>query len=129
LLGHYFEDARYDAYASVLIGFLLAAIAWILAIESKGLLIGEGANPEMSASIVEIVHADDAVDKAKKPLTMYFGPGEVFLAIDIRFKKNQSSLDIENAVCRLEKDIRQSLPIVKRIFIETSSFTEHKTTE
>jgi hypothetical protein len=51
------------------------------------------------------------------------------LAIDIRFKKNQLSLDIENAVCRLEKDIRHSLPIVKRIFLETSSFTEQKITE
>jgi cation diffusion facilitator family transporter len=126
-LGHYFNDARYDAYASVLIGVLLAIIAGVLAKESKGLLIGEGANPEMSNSIIKIVHSDEAVDKAKKPLTMYFGPNEVFLAIDIRFKKNQSSLEIEKAVCRLEKDIRHSHPIVKRIFIETSSFTESKT--
>ncbi len=128
-LGHYFEDARYDAYASVLIGLLLAVIALILAIESKGLLIGEGANEEMSSSILKVVHADEAVDKAKKPLTMYFGPHNIFLAIDIRFKKNQSSLDIEKAVCRLEKDIRHSHPIVKRIFIETSSFTEQKKLE
>jgi cation diffusion facilitator family transporter len=48
LLGHYFEDARFEAYASVLIGPLLAVIALILAIESKGLLIGEGANQEIS---------------------------------------------------------------------------------
>lgn len=128
-LGHYFNDARYDAYASVLIGLLLAIIAGILAKESKGLLIGEGANPEMSDSILKIVHADEAVDKAKKPLTMYFGPHNVFLAIDIRFKKNQSSLEIEKAVCRLEKNIRQSHPIVKKIFIETSSFTELKSIE
>ncbi|SFB01394.1 cation diffusion facilitator family transporter [Algoriphagus aquimarinus] len=128
-LGHYFEDARYDAYASVLIGLLLAVIALILAIESKGLLIGEGANQEISSSILKIVHADEAVEKAKKPLTMYFGPHNVFLAIDIRFKKNQSSLDIEKAVSRLEKEIRHFHPIVQRIFIETSSLTEQKNTE
>jgi cation diffusion facilitator family transporter len=128
-IGHYFEDARYDAYASILIGLLLAVIAVILAIESKGLLIGEGAGPEMSDSILKIVLEDESVDKAKKPLTLYFGPRDVFLAIDIRFEKNQSSLDIEKAVCRLEKDIRHTHPIVKRIFIETSSFTENKTIE
>jgi len=50
-----------------------------------------------------------------------------FLAIDIRFEENQSSLDIEKAACRLEKDIRHTHPIVKRIFIETNSFTENKT--
>ncbi len=128
-LGHYFNDARYDAYASVIIGLLLAIIAGILAKESKGLLIGEGGNSEMSDSILKIVHADEAVDKGKKPLTMYFGPNEVFLAIDIRFKKNQSSLEIEKAVCRLEKDIRHSHPIIKRIFIEMSSFTDHQSIE
>jgi len=58
---------------------------------------------------------------------MYFGPRDIFLAIDIRFGENQSSLDIEKAVYRLEKDIRHTHPIVKRIFIETSSFTENKT--
>jgi divalent metal cation (Fe/Co/Zn/Cd) transporter len=125
-LGHYFNDARYDAYASVLIGILLAIIAVILAIESKGLLIGEGANLEMSDNILQIVHADEAVDKAKKPLTMYFGPHDVFLAIDIRFKKNQTSPEIQKAVYRLEKNIRLTYPIVKRIFIEMSSFTEQK---
>lgn len=128
-LGHYFNDARYDAYASVAIGFLLAMIAALLAKESKGLLIGEGANSEMSDDILNIVHADESVDKAKKPLTMYFGPYDVFLAIDIRFKKNQSSLEIKKAVCRLEKDIRSSHPIIKRIFIEMSSFTDNQTIE
>ncbi|MEO8795061.1 MAG: cation diffusion facilitator family transporter [Daejeonella sp.] len=123
---HFFNDARYDAYASVIIGILLAAIAAVLARESKGLLIGEGANSEMSDSIVKIVQKDEAVDKAKKPLTMYFGPNEVFLAIDIRFNKNQSSLDIEKAVCRLEKDIRVAHPIIKKIFIEMSSFSDHQ---
>ncbi len=126
-LSHYFNDARFDAYASVIIGLLLAVIAGVLAKESKGLLIGEGANSEISNSILKIVHADEAVDKAKKPLTMYFGPNEVLLAIDIRFKKNQTSLDIEKAVSRLEKEIRLSHPIIKRIFIEMSSFTDLQT--
>lgn len=124
-LGHYLNDARYDAYASVVIGVLLAIIAGVLAKESKGLLIGEGANSEMSDSILSIVHADKSVDKAKKPLTMYFGPHEVFLAIDIRFMKNQSSSEIEEAVCRLETNIRDSHPIIKRIFIEMSSFKDN----
>lgn len=128
-LGHYFNDPRYDAYASILIGLLLAMIAVLLAKESKGLLIGEGADLEMSNSILSIVNADESVANAKKPLTMYFGPFNVFLAIDIRFERNQSSHEIEKAVCRLEKDIRHSHPVIKRIFIETSGFTDHQTIE
>ncbi len=67
-----------NAYASVLIGILLAIIAVILAIESKGLLIGEGANPEMSDSILKIVHADDAVDKDKKTIDHVFWSARCF---------------------------------------------------
>ncbi len=125
-LSQYFNDARFDAYASIIIGVLLAVIAMILARESKGLLIGEGANTQISESIIEIVHADPAVDQAKAPLTMYFGPNEVFLAMDIRFKKDQSLADIEKAVSRIEKNIRTMHPLIKRIFIETSSFKDQK---
>jgi len=71
-LGHYLEDARYDAYASILVGLLLAVIAVILAIESKGLLIGEGAGPEMSDSILKIVLEDESVDKSKKTVNHVF---------------------------------------------------------
>lgn len=94
-IGHYFENTRYDACASILIGLLHGVIAVILAIESKGLFIGEGAGPEMSDSILKIVLEDESIDKAKKPLTLYFSPRDIFLAIDIWFLENQSSLDRE----------------------------------
>lgn len=124
-LGHYFNEPVYDAYASILIGVILALIAVFLAYESKGLLIGEGANPEMAKNILDLALADQAVKTAKPPLTMYFGPHEVFLALDITFNKDQSSKDLEDAITRLEKNIRKRHPIVKRIFIEANAFTGH----
>ncbi len=53
-LGHYFNEPVYDAYASILIGVILTLIAVFLAYESKGLLIGEGADPEMAKSILDL---------------------------------------------------------------------------
>ncbi len=124
-LGHYFNDPIYDSYASIIIGVILTLIAVLLAKESKGLLIGEGANPEMAKSIVDLVTADPAVQRANKPLTMYFGPYEVFLALDISFNKDQSSKDLEDAITRMEKNIRTKHPIIKKIFIEANAISEH----
>lgn len=124
-LGHYFNEPIYDAYASILIGVILTLIAVFLAYESKGLLIGEGADPEMAKSILDLALTDPAVQTAKPPLTMYFGPHEVFLALDINFKLDQSSKDLEDAITRLEKNIRTKHPIVKRIFIEANAIAEH----
>lgn len=128
-LSHYFNNPVYDAYASIVIGVILALIAVLLATESKGLLIGEGANAEMSTSITTLVNADPSVEKAKKPLTMYFGPEEVLLALDINFKKDQTSHQIEDAVARIEKNIRHQHPVVKRIFIEATAISSNKKTD
>lgn len=122
---HYFNEPVLDAYASIIIGVILALIAIFLAYESKGLLIGEGANPEMANSILDLASADKAVKTVRPPLTMYFGPHEVFLALDISFNKNQSSKDLEEAITRLEKSIRSKHPVVKRIFIEANGISEH----
>jgi len=124
-LGHYFNEPVYDAYASILIGVILTLIAVFLAYESKGLLIGEGADPEMAKSILDLAIADPAVQETKPPLTMYFGPHEVFLALDITFNKDQSTKDLEDAITRLEKTIRTKHPIIKRIFIEANAIAEH----
>lgn len=128
-LSHYFNNPIYDAYASIGIGVILALIAVLLATESKGLLIGEGANAEMATSITTLVNADPAVEKAKKPLTMYFGPDEVLLALDINFRKDQTSQEVEDAVTRIEKIIRQTHPVVKRIFIEAAAIANTKKTD
>ena len=56
LLAHFTDEPRWDAVGSIAIGALLVVIAITLAIEMKGLLIGESASPEdvdeISAALV-----------------------------------------------------------------------------
>lgn len=113
----------FDGVASVIIGLLLAVVAALLGYETKGLLIGEGADRETLDDIRRLVQADPAVEGAKRILTMYFGPDTVLLAMDLRFRKNLSGRETEESVKRIEAKIRLRHEKIKHIFIESDSLT------
>ncbi|MBC7555948.1 MAG: cation transporter [Chryseobacterium sp.] len=123
---HYFNLPILDGAASILIGLVLAFVAIILIIESRNLLIGESATKEKIENIYSIVDQDPDVIKLNSPLTMQMGPDELLLALDVKFKSELTSLEITKAVQRLEKNIREKLPDVKKIFIEARNLSETK---
>src|SRR5882672_7985422 len=123
-LGHLLNNPYLDGVASIVIGAILAVVAGFLAYESKGLLIGEGVDPNVLDSIRSLVGADPAVAGIKKSLTMHFGPSEVLLTLDIGFKKDLIAEEIAAAVNRLENKIRDQHPEIKHIFIEAKSLYE-----
>ncbi|MGH7848276.1 MAG: cation diffusion facilitator family transporter [Candidatus Binatia bacterium] len=120
-LAHRFNNPYFDGAASIVIGVILASVAVFLAYESKGLLVGEGADPETLASIKAVAESDSAVEKVNRPLTMHFGPHTVLLSMDVQFRKGMSCMEIESAVGRLEEIIRSKHQDIKHIFIEAQS--------
>lgn len=123
-LGHTFQEPMYDGIASIVIGCLLTGISILLAVESKALLIGESADPEVRQGISDIVIAAPEISRLNPPITMHFGPEEVLLALDVEFRDDQTADDIERVVQRLESQIRTDFPIVKRIFIEAKALSK-----
>jgi len=119
----WFENPYFDGAASIVIGVLLASVAIFLALQSKGLLIGEGMGREMLNGIQAIAKADPAVELTKPPLTMYFGPHEVLLALDVQFHAGLSAGEITRAIDRIERLIKSDYPDVSRIYIEAESLT------
>jgi cation diffusion facilitator family transporter len=120
-LAHEFDNPYFDGSASIVIGVILAAVAVLLAYETKGLLIGEGADPETLREIRRLAESDPAVERVNRALTMYFGPHTVLLAMDLQFRKDLSAAKLEQTVDRLEETIRRRYPDVKHIFIESDS--------
>jgi cation diffusion facilitator family transporter len=120
-IGHRFKTHYADGSASIVIGMILAAVALFLAHESKSLLTGESADARIIVRICELAQADPAVDRVRRPLTMYFGPREVLLNLDVEFQPELSAREVTEAVDRLERRIRQEEPVIKRIFIESES--------
>lgn len=111
----------FDGIASVVIGLVLGAVAAILVWETRGLLIGEGLDRERSEAIRRLAAQDPAVDAAGAPLSMYLGPEDVLLNLDLRFRRGLPLEEIEEAVRRLETEIRRRYPEVRRIFLEAEA--------
>ena len=113
-----------DGIASMAIGTMLAIVAVLLIVESKALLVGEGANLAMLRSIRTLVQADGGVEAAGYPMTMYFGPQSILLTINVRFRQALQRDSIEQSIDRIEDAVRQRYPKVRHIYIEAESLRE-----
>ncbi len=123
-LGSQLELPQLDGVASVLIGLLLCGVAVLMVYESKGLLIGEGLDHESLKSIRELVEGDAAVEWVGHLHTMYLGPREVLLTIELRFHGHITALEIRQAVKRLRQAIQSQHPDVSRIFFGSEYLME-----
>lgn len=85
--------------------------------------MSESADPEIVRQIRVLACGDPAVADVRPPLTMHFGPEEVLLNMDIQFRPRLSTQEVENAINRLEREIRSAYPEITRIYIEAESIT------
>ncbi len=112
---------EFDGIASVIIGLILGGTAIWLAIETKGLLIGESANKKTIAGIKEIAAARPEIHHVNEVLTMHMGPEFILLNISATFEDDAKADDIEVAIEQLSIQIKMAHPEVKRIFIEAEA--------
>lgn len=117
-VGQWLDSPVPDAIASMIIGLILCGTAVYLSIQSKKLLIGESADPEMVRAIHELVAAHPAVERVGYPLTMHFGPEDVLVNLDIRFDPRLGSIDLARAIDDIERRIHTRYPMVTRVFVE-----------
>ncbi len=115
---------QFDGIASVIIGLILGATAFWLAVETKGLLIGERAGKGVVDGIRKIVTDRPEIDHVNEVLTMHMGPEFILLNISATFKDEAKADDIEQAIEKLSLQIKKTFPEVKRIFVEAEA--EHR---
>ncbi len=110
-----------DGVASMLIGALLMGVAALLARESKGLLVGEGAEPELLATIRTIVSEDRDVQRVGDVLTMYMGPDALLVNLAVAFPPALSAADVACAIARVERELRAAVPAIARVYVEAGA--------
>lgn len=126
LLGQVTGIEYFDGIGSLLIGILLLGVSSFFALECKSLLIGEGLVIEEVEKINKILLNDENVTSFKRPLTLFFGPNEVLVNLNVDFKDSLVSDEIEQTVDRLEVKIKEKIPAVNRIFIEADTIRTKK---
>ncbi len=126
LLADLTGQAWLDAAASIVIGLILAAVAALLAYETKGLLIGEAAAPAVVRALRKIVASAEGVSAINELRTLHFGPADILVAISVDFADAMSSGQVEKAVTAIEAAIKQDHPSVTRVFVEAQSPRDDK---
>lgn len=122
-LAHRYQNPAFDAAGSITIGAILATVAILLARESRGLLLGEAMTSSDREEICRIAARDRDVERVNSPLTMYFGPQTILLAIEVEFAPGLSSAEITGAIDRVERSVSERFPKVKHIFIEAQAIS------
>ena len=114
-------DPFYDGAASVVIGIILAITACLLAYESKALLIGEAADPEIVAALHRLVEAKQEVTAVGEVLTVHSAPDQITAMLSVDFVDHITARRVEAVVCAIEKEVAEQYPIVRRLYIRPRS--------
>lgn len=117
-LAHALNIPELDGVASIFIGIVLAISAILLARETKGLLLGESADPQLRDHLLLIAQEDDAVFSANGVLTEQMGADQVIPSLSLEFEDHLTSDDIEACVNRIEAKIKQIHPEIMALFVK-----------
>ena len=116
-------NGRWDAAGTAMIGILLVVIAIVLAIETKSLLLGEGAEPQELAAIERAVTDGPEVERIIHMKTLYLGPEELMVAAKIGVPACESAHDLARGINAVEARIRAAVPIARVIYLEPDIYS------
>lgn len=111
-------NAVWDGVGTLCIGVLLVAVAVVLGIETKSLLVGEGASPEDAERIRDAINADPQIEALIHMKTLYLGPEELLVAAKVAFSAKDRLSDVATAIDAAEQRIRAEVPSARVIYLE-----------
>ncbi len=121
------HDGLWDGLATVAIGLLLVSVAVVLGFETKSLLLGEGASPEVADRIRAAVESEPLVERVIHMRTLHLGPEELLVAAKIGVHPDASAEDIARAIDAAERRIREVEPIARVIYLEPDIYVGERT--
>jgi divalent metal cation (Fe/Co/Zn/Cd) transporter len=110
-------NGLWDAAGTAMIGLLLVAVAVLLAVEMKSLLIGEAATPEHSRAIKAAL-VGQGVGSVIHMRTLHLGPEELLVAAKIGVDGADSAVEVARAIDAAEQRVREAVPIARVIYLE-----------
>ena len=116
------HNPLFDALGTLMIGTLLIVIAIVLGIETKSLLVGEGATDADLQRIVAAIADGPEVHKLIHIKTLYLGPDELLVAAKLGFASDAPLADVAADIDRVESRVREAVPAARVIYFEPDIF-------
>jgi cation diffusion facilitator family transporter len=112
------HDGVWDGIATLAIGLLLAAAALVLGVETKSLLLGEGASAAQTSRIRAALVDGEVVTSVIHMRTMHLGPDELLVAAKIGVEHDDTAAQVARAIDAAEARVRAAVPIANVIYLE-----------
>ena len=111
-------DIVWDAIGTLAIGVLLFAVAAILAVEMKGLLLGESASREAVDAIRSALVDGQAITRVIHLKTLHLGPDELLVAAKVAVAPGLTLPAIARAIDEAEVRVRAVEPLARAMYLE-----------
>ncbi len=111
-------DGVWDGVGTLAIGVLLVGVAVVLAVETKSLLLGEGATPDVIRRIEAALVADPSVLRVIHMKTLHLGPDELLVAAKIAVVPTDSAAEVAADIDAAEARVRAAAPVARVIYLE-----------
>jgi cation diffusion facilitator family transporter len=108
----------WDGGASIAIGALLVVVAVKLGMDSKDLLIGRAASPEIERLIRAEIESRPGVDALLELLTMHVGPDGLIVAARVALDDELGADEAEDLADEVDRRLSESLPLQPYVFID-----------
>lgn len=119
----------WDGIGTLFIGSLLIVIAIVLGVETKSLLVGEGASRADGEKIVTAILDGDEVERIVHIKTLYLGPDELLVAAKLAFGGDERLSNVAAAIDRVEERVREAVPVARSIYFEPDVWRDPNRTE
>ncbi|KQQ08393.1 cation diffusion facilitator family transporter [Rathayibacter sp. Leaf296] len=111
-------NAVFDAIGTLMIGALLIVVAVILGIETKSLLVGEGASDADADALRSAIESGEDVERVIHMKTLYLGPDELLVAAKVAFPAAETLEHVAAGIDAAEQRIRAAVPAARVVYLE-----------
>lgn len=120
------HNPLFDAIGTLMIGALLILVAITLGIETKSLLVGEGATRGDLDKIIRAIESGPEVERLIHIKTLYLGPDELLVAAKLGFPADKPLAGVASDIDAVEARVRAAVPVARVVYLEPDIFRPAK---
>lgn len=115
------QDYAADGITACGVAILLIATGFVLAAESRELLVGKAVSPDQARAVLALIERHPRVRRVRGLQSMMLGPDDALLALRVNFQDGLTTDQIETVIDQVSSAVRSEFPSVRHLIIEPES--------